>query len=258
MNHCKTVQSLILMSLTSLVLSPAAAETLSLVSGNDYPPFSGTDLTRGGVLTELVQQAFSASGIATSVEFKPWTRGYEESLRLEYDATYPYLGTPRRAASFLYSDPLYQLNLRLYVRHDSAWKTGSQAELEDATFCVPSGYEVSGWVRRESDHLNFARPRSMQQCHAMLQLGRVDVLISNPDEMAWQAAPSRQMPRNVRQLPEPVDDVTLHLIIPRDHPQARQLIDSFNSGLQQLTRSGARGQLFQKHPDYRRSLGPGD
>lgn len=246
------------MSLTSLLLSPAAAETLSLVSGDDYPPFAGTDLTGGGVLTELVQQAFSASGIATSVDFKPWTRGYEESLGLDYDATYPYLGTPQRAVDFLFSDPLYQLNLRLYVRRDSAWHTGSPAELGDATFCLPSGYEVSGWVRRENDRLNFARPRSMQQCHAMLQLGRVDVLISNPDEMAWQAVAPRQIPHNVRQLPEPVDDVTLHLIIPRAHPQARQLIDSFNAGLQQLSRSGARDQLFQQHADYRRSLEAGD
>lgn len=235
--------------------SSAQSESVNLVSGDDYPPFAGSTLNDGGVLTQMVQQAFAVGGQPARVDFKPWARGYEETLRLEYDATFPYLSTPRRAASFLFSDPLYQLNLRLYVRSDSPWKTGTPEELSDATFCLPTGYEVSGWVRLASDRLAFVRPRSMEQCHAMLQLGRVDVLISNPDELAWQAVPPLLTPRNVRKLPEPVDDVSLHLIIPRDHPQAQQLMDTFNAGLQQLVDSGARDRLFQANPDYRRSLG---
>lgn len=235
-------------------LASALPEPVELVSGDDYPPFAGSTLSEGGVLTQMVRQAFATGGQSARVEFKPWARGYEETLRLEYDATFPYLSTPRRAASFLFSDPLYELNLRLYVRSDSTWKTGTPEELSDATFCLPTGYEVSGWVRLASDRLAFVRPRSMEQCHAMLQLGRVDVLISNPDELAWQAVPPMLTPRKVRKLPEPLDDVSLHLIIPRDHPRAQQLMDAFNHGLQQLVDSGARDRLFRANQDYRRSL----
>ncbi|WP_339845105.1 ABC transporter substrate-binding protein [uncultured Halopseudomonas sp.] len=236
-------------------LASAQSQSVTLVSGNDYPPFTGSVLAHGGVLTQLVRQAFAAGDKSSSVDFKPWARGYEETLRLEYDATFPYLSTPLRTASFLFSEPLYQLNLRLYVRSDSPWKIGTQEELSRAIFCLPAGYEVSGWVYRETERLNFVRPRSMEQCHAMLQLGRVDVLISNPDELAWQAVPPLLTPRNVRKLPEPLDNVTLHMIIPRNHPQGQQLMDAFNSGLQQLIESGARDRLFQANPDYQRSLG---
>lgn len=254
---CKAATGILLASALGCLpaLVSALPEPVELVSGDDYPPFAGSTLSEGGVLTQVVQQAFAAGGQPTSVDFKPWARGYEETLRLEYDGTFPYLSTPRREASFLYSDPLYQLNLRLYVRSDSPWKTGTPEELSDATFCLPTGYEVSGWVRLASERLAFVRPRSMEQCHAMLQLGRVDVLISNPDELAWQAIPPLLTPRNVRKLPEPVDDVSLHLVIPRAHPQAQQLMDTFNDGLQQLVDSGARDRLFQANPDYRRSLG---
>lgn len=251
--HITLASSLALVS----TLAQARPDTVSLVSGDDYPPFAGSQLTEGGVLTQLVRQAFAAAGETTTVDFRPWARGYEETLNLEYDATFPYLTTPRRAAGFLFSDPLYQLSLRLYVRDDSPWQSGTQQELENAVFCLPSGYEVSGWVRRESDRLEFVRPRSMEQCHAMLQLGRVDVVVSNPDDLAWQAVPPRLTPRNVRQLPEPVADVALHLIIPKNHPQGEQLMETFNAGLQQVIRSGARDQLFQENPDYRRSLGLG-
>lgn len=254
----KRFYRLLALSLGGLLVPPAAADTLRLVSGDDYPPFTGSTLAGGGVLTELVQQAFAAGGKAASIEFKPWPRGYEETLRLGYDATFPYLSTPRRMASYLFSDPLYEVNLRLYVRRDSPWQTGTRQELQKATFCLPAGYEVSGWVHAESHRLAFVRPRSMAQCHAMLQLGRVDVVISNPDELAWQAVPPLLSLPNVRTLPEPVADVTLHLIIPRAHPDAQELLDVFNTGLQQLVSSGARDRLFQNHPDYRRVPGPGD
>ncbi|MBL4834483.1 MAG: ABC transporter substrate-binding protein [Pseudomonas sp.] len=237
-----------------LFIRTAAADTLNLVSGNDYPPFAGSSLAEGGMLTQLVQQAFAASGKTTKVDFKPWTRGYEETLLRQYDATFPYLSTPQRTAGFLFSDPIYELNLRLYVRRDSPWQTGTPEELEKAIFCLPTGYEVSGWVRTASDRLAFVRPRSMEQCHAMLQLGRVDVVISNPEELAWQAvAPQLTLP-NVRKLPAPVADVTLHLIVPRSHPDAQELVDTFNAGLQQLISSGKRDQLFLSNPDYRRIL----
>lgn len=254
MAHRTLLYHFLKLALASLAVPAHAAQTVSLVSGDDYPPFSGTTLTDGGVLSQLVRQAFEASDMAARVDFKPWTRGYEETLKLEYDATFPYLSTPQRRINYLFSEPLYGLSLRLYVRDESHWQTGTQEELRDATFCLPTGYEVSGWIRQERERLAFVRPRSMEQCHAMLQLGRVDVLISNPDEMAWQAIAPLATPSNVRQLPESVANVTLHLIIPKAHPRAHQLMDSFNSGLQKLDRSGARQQLFEAHPDYRRSL----
>jgi polar amino acid transport system substrate-binding protein len=237
---------------------PARAESISLTSGEDYPPFAGSTLTDGGVLTELVRLAFAAAGYTTKVEFKPWTRGYEETLRHQYSATFPYLGTAQRRSDFLFSDPLYQLNLRLYAQYDSPWQYGSQEELKGAIFCLPAGYEVSGWVHRARDELNFVRPRTMYQCHAMLQLGRADVLISNPDEIAWTAQGPHFIQRNIRELPEPVDDVTLHLIVPRSHPQAQRLLDEFNAGLLEVTNTGARDRLFIDHPDYLREARTGD
>jgi polar amino acid transport system substrate-binding protein len=256
--HYKPVGAFALAGLLWVFPTPAPADTISLTSGEQYPPFTGSSLTDGGVLTELVRLAFAAAGHTTKVDFKPWTRGYEETLRLQYSATYPYLSTGQREADFLFSDPLYQLNLRLYVQYDSLWQSGSQEELKDATFCLPAGYEVSGWVHRERDRLTFVRPRSMDQCRAMLQLGRTDVMISNPDEVAWNAQGPHLIPRNVRKLPEPVDDVTLHLIVPRAHPQAQTLLDEFNAGLRQVTINGVRDRLFNDYPDSQRDQRPSD
>jgi polar amino acid transport system substrate-binding protein len=250
MKPLETTRNIAIAMALILVSALASAETISLVSGEEYPPFTGSSLTSGGVLTELVQLAFAAAGHRITLDFKPWARGYEETLGLEYEGTYPYLSTARRKADFLFSDPLYNLSLRFYVQQSSRWQSGSPQELRNAIFCLPLGYEVSGWVRRQSEQLNFVRPRSMQQCYAMLELGRVDVLISNPDEVAWQAMAPQLTAHNVRQLPEPLGDVTLHLIFPRAHPSAQKTLHEFNKGLRHIISTGVRDRLFNEHPAY--------
>lgn len=232
-------------------LSPLqAADKLTLVTGNDYPPFSDSRLHQGGVLTALVRQVLAQDQWAHSIDFKPWTRGYEETLRLQYGATFPYIKTPERAELFEFSDPLYQLGLRLYVHPDSGWSRGTEEELEEALFCLPVGYEVSGWVADAMQRLAFVRPRTMQQCHEMLLRGRVDVLISNRAEVAYQLQSAKRQLPQPRELPEPLADVTLHLIIPSHHPQARELIDRFNRNLRALDQDEGRSRLFSQHPDY--------
>lgn len=236
------------------------SEPLRLVTGEEYPPFTGSDLHDGGVLTALVNRAFAHSRIGTEIDFKPWVRGYEDSLKLEYGATFPYISTAEREASFLFSDPLYLLKLRLYVKPESAWREGSPSELQSAVFCLPAGYEFAGWVYDQREELTFVRPRTIEHCHEMMLRDRVDILISNPANVAYLASMARGKSRQIilRELPLELADTTLHLMIPAHHPQAIDLLGRFNSGLQQMRTSGEFDQLFIAHPDYQTvSSGPG-
>lgn len=242
----------LLIALIVICYPALGEEPLSLVTGEKYPPFTGSDLQDGGVITALVSHAYARNNVATQVDFKPWVRGYEDSLKLQYDATFPYISTAEREANFLFSDPLYMLEMRLYVEPESRWREGSPAELSGAVFCLPVGYEFAGWVSEQREELTFVRPRTIEQCHEMMLRDRVDVLISNPANVAYLATLARSKSRHVtlRELPAPLADVTLHLMIPAHHPQATRMLDSFNDGLRQMRSSGDFDRLFAAHPDY--------
>lgn len=246
----------LLISLSLLGCTALSEETLKLVTGEQYAPFTGSELQDGGVLTALVTQAFARNSIATEVAFRPWTRGYEDSLKLEYAAAFPYIATPEREADFLFSDPLYLLKLRFYVKPDSPYKEGSSGELANAVFCLPAGYEFAGWASDRRDELTFVRPRSIAQCYQMMARGRVDVLISNPANVAYLTSRPGSEARQwaMRELPHPLADMTLHLIVPAHHPEALKLLDDFNTGLQQLHASGESARLLADHPDYQAVL----
>ncbi|MFO7703625.1 MAG: transporter substrate-binding domain-containing protein [Halopseudomonas sp.] len=228
------------------------AEPIKLVTGEEYPPLTGRDLHSGGVLTALVTTAFARSGASTQVHFRPWARGYEDSLKLEYAATFPYIATDEREAGFLFSDPLYLLKIRFYVKPDSPFQQGTPEELAQAVFCLPAGYEFAGWAAAQREQLNFVRPRTLQQCYEMLRRNRVDVLISNPANVAYLAKQTRpkQHALILRELQQPLADVSLHLMVPRQHPQALALLNEFNRGLRQMQRSGESTRLFANHPEY--------
>lgn len=73
-----------------------AAEQFALVTGEDYPPFADPRLPGGGLATILVRQVVAALGATARVDFLPWRRGYEDTLRGRYDGTFPYVRTPER------------------------------------------------------------------------------------------------------------------------------------------------------------------
>ncbi|OPH11761.1 amino acid ABC transporter substrate-binding protein, partial [Azospirillum brasilense] len=72
---------LLAMLLLLAVFGPVRAapldSALDLVTGNDFAPFTGEDLSEGGLLTDIVRRAFDEVGLRYGVRFMPWRRGYD-------------------------------------------------------------------------------------------------------------------------------------------------------------------------------------
>lgn len=144
------------------------------------------------------------------------------------------------------------MKIRFYVKPDSPYQLGSPEELAPAVFCLPAGYEFAGWAAAQREQLNFVRPRTIEQCYEMMSRKRIDVLISNPANVAYLASVARpkQSALILRELQQPLADVSLHLMVPRQHPKAMALLNQFNRGLRHMQRSGELTRLFANHPDY--------
>jgi len=82
--------------LSVALVSSAVADSWRLVTGDDYAPFTGESLPAGGMLTQVVQSALAAAGISNTLDWRPWNRGYLQTLRGDYDATFPYVRSVQR------------------------------------------------------------------------------------------------------------------------------------------------------------------
>ena len=70
------------------MMALASAAPVQLVTGDDYAPFTDRELPQGGMLTELVQQALLQAGHQPKLSWLPWKRGYQATLRGQFDATW--------------------------------------------------------------------------------------------------------------------------------------------------------------------------
>lgn len=235
------------MLMLSLLLSaPVQADSVRLVTGNDYAPYTGKALPAYGMLSKLVRSVFERSGVSSSLYWRPWNRGYLNTLQGNFDATFPYVYSAARAQDFLYSEPMYVGEQYIFSRAGERFSADDISIMRGKRLCYPLGWQAppkvqalldAGYVQRHS-------PASLNECARLLLLGRDDFFLA--DRYLGESALLRSgaTVNHFERSQTTINRSPLHLIVSRQHPRAQWLIDQFNQGLVKLKASG----------DYRRLI----
>lgn len=230
------------LAVTVLSICPVSAEPLRLVTGPGYLPFSDPDLPGGGMLTELVATAAARAGFAATIEFLPWQRGYDATLRGEFDATFPYVWTAERERAVWFSESLFAVQRRVVVLADSPLTSAEPGSLAGYSLCLPLGYalneEFEAMVRGGS--LTIDRVPTMQSCFAKLLGRRVDAIQAN-------SIVADQLGGRIRALPGGLGPIALHAIVPRARLDAQQLLDRLDRALVDLQADGTYDAIVTRH-----------
>ncbi len=225
------------------------ADSLRLVSGNDYAPFTGEQLPGGGMISQLVRAALDEGDIASTLEWRPWNRGYQMTLQGEYDATFPYMRTAEREREYVYSEPLFVAEQHLYSRAGEVFEADNLATRVGARICYPLGWQPPAAIQQLVDEGRLIRhsPPGLEECANLLLLKRDDFFVSDLrlGQAALRAtgAPLSRFRRSI----EVFSSSPLHLIVPRQHPRADEIIARFNTGLASLRASGKYQRIIEDY-----------
>lgn len=220
-----------------------------LVTGNDYPPFSGRDLPQGGMATELVRRVFDRAGLPATVAFEPWARGYLNVTRGDYLGTFPYIRTEDRDAEMIASDPIFVQKQLLVSAAERPIDFETEADLAGLTVCLPLGYGPIALVRSalEADVMGMVSSPDLATCMDLLQLGRADVL-AVPDLVFRSVVRRTQYPMTAYHVVEVQGlDSKLHVMLDENNPISQTVIDRFNAALDALTSEGIFDELAAIH-----------
>lgn len=227
--------------LLSLTISLAThAADVRLVTGDDYAPLTGRSLAGAGMLSQVVQAAFARSELTTSLAWQPWRRGYLATLRSEYDATFPYIRAEQREREFLYSAPLYVSEQHLFSRASDPVELEDLSGVSGRRLCQPLGWQLPASVQALVNQGILVRhsPPGLSECAQLLLLGRDDVFLADL-QLGNYALQSTEAPRLRFHVSSSVlSRQTMHLIVPRNHPGAAELVEQFDRGLATLRASG--------------------
>lgn len=228
---------------------PANAGPVKLVSGPHYPPFSADYLPHNGLGPFLVKRVFEDSGATVTLGFRPWKRGYREILQGKYDAILPYITTPNRRKDFFFSVPVFNVNVYIYVRADSGINAQSLKELKGRAYCSPLGFadgEALEQMHTEGDLVRVSAP-TLKNCFQMLVAGRVDFIKTNHFVSEYMGTHHDFSAEDIHALPFIVERASLHVMVPKTHPDGDTLISTFDRSYSKMTQSGRIMELTEEY-----------
>lgn len=240
-------RALVAIMIACMAIAAPAREPVPVVTGNGYGPFADEGLSNGGLATELVRRVFEEMGRAVDISFQPWPRGYRAAHEGEFAATFPYIRMPYRAQDFYYSDPLFNVNVQIYVAADRGIQ--ELQDLSDKTLCNPLGYAITRDFRQKLEHLTYAewQPRTMKQCLRMLESRRVDFVIITRRQAQSVLDEVRMKREGLRLLEGEHVSADLHLIVSKEIDGGRALLQSFNETLARLQQAGELEPIRRRH-----------
>lgn len=238
---------LILTKTFTSIASPQTPTPYALVSG-EFAPYVGKDLKHGGVATEIVQSVISAMGQQSEITYLPWRRGHIRTLQHDFLAIYPYSLSDERLEIWHFSDSLYNLSEIVISKKEKAFVYRDFNSLKDLTICKPIGYNLFDLKSlHEKGLIKIERPPNLKACFLMLNIGRVDLVITNTNT-ASSMIESLNLEHDIfMEQKIPFKHISHHLISPKDNPDAKAFIDQFNNTFRQLKRSGKIKSIINQH-----------
>ena len=215
------------------------AETVRLVTG-EFAPFTGQSLSNGGMISQIVRSAFAQQNMEVNIEFRPWKRGYQETLNGSALATFPYSKNAERQEKFLYSDPILPGEVFFFTQADSKLKFGDYTDIAGASLCMPLGYNLFPPVEQAVAQgiLTRIEPAAMDNCYLMVKQGRADLTIARLEIGWYQINRLLGSGHHLKTLETPIWQVSEHLIIAKDSTNSQRYLETFNAGLQAIRTQG--------------------
>lgn len=244
-------------------LPGAKDKDVRLLTASDYEPFTDKKLMRGGLVTDIVNQAADKAPSIDDHGFawiNDWAAHLDPLLSEHtYDMGFPWLrpdceGNPDafRCKEFLFSEPMFEMLVVLFMEHSRTFEFTQDSDIEGRNLCRPEGYythdlEKNGrnWLSEEK--ITLTQPRTVDDCFELLLDGSVDAVVLN--EFTGQSALARLDIEDQITAPKhtPLSIEGLHVLVHKSHPEAVALISSINDGLAGIKEDGTYKKTVDAH-----------
>ncbi|OBY26971.1 hypothetical protein A9D60_16720 [Leisingera sp. JC1] len=236
--------------------APATPEPMVLITGNDFPPFTGEDLPGRGMFTQLIETAALRAAPETeiSVTFvNDWESHLETLLpAMAFEGSFPWLkpncgdygllsaGDKFRCDNYRFSDPFYEVVDGFFAATGSPYAAAfDYGELMGTRICRPEGYSMAhlDTAGLTAETVKFYRPVQIAECFTALAAGAVDV-VALDTLVASDTLATMGLAGQIKENPNLGEVKSLHAIVHKDHPRAQETLDLLNSGLKEMSVSG--------------------
>ena len=228
----------------------ASATEVRLAIG-EYPPFKVQSAAGGGVLTEVVVEAFKARNIQAVVEWVPNNRAIAGTMAGYYDGSFGWAHSAERDEALYFSaKPIHTYKMVFVQRADEAQAWNQLSDPSGKRIAVTRGNFYSQPFADLQEQKVFDVDVGNEDMHGLnkLLLRRVD-LFPLEESVAGYLINTRFEPAERAQFLVQKKEfwmVPIFFVVSRKSPNARELISEFDAGYAELQRSKRLDALLKK------------
>jgi uncharacterized protein len=150
-----------------------------------------------------------------------------------------------------YSEPVLQLVIGLFGLSDGGFDFKTDESIFGKSICVPLDRDVSilnsdgrKWLSEK--RISVIRKPTLLDCISLSQQREADAFVASDLEGRY-ALGQLGLSELFKMMERPLGTRGVHVIVPKDRPQAEELIDTVNHGLRQLKQSDAYSSIIRQH-----------
>ncbi|OQY39967.1 MAG: hypothetical protein B6229_02775 [Spirochaetaceae bacterium 4572_7] len=239
----------LIIGLFLLILSsvfPESSKSITLAS-NDWAPYHSSDLENQGFFTEIVREAFFAVGYDLEVLFYPWNRVITLGKRGNLPGIIGAYYSKERADFFYYSELIYSSTLCFTTRSEAVIDTALILDDSNIKIGVTRGYFYSDAMEEIKDSRVIFSYSDLDSLTKLL-FKRIDVAIFDKEYIEYIINHNDKY-RNalIVHTDQPVISNSLHVVINKEYPNAKEIIEDFNRGLEIIKDNGLYYDIILKH-----------
>lgn len=220
---------------------------LSIVTGNDYAPFTDKNLPDGGLFTDLVRTAMGRAGYDAEVEFLPWDYALRATQKGTFKASFPWYDTTDRRENLWYSRPVYEVLIVVYHKTGAPLQFEGIDDLDGLNLCRPAGYFDDDIREKvEAGQIIRTAPDTPANCFELLVEGDVDVvslsaMVGNGEIIKL------GFDEEVEVADTPLAIRPLHIVYPKFDPRSRGTMGKIDRELKLMDEDGTTAAIIEKH-----------
>lgn len=220
-----------------ILASTAQARDISMLTV-EWAPHYGSELPEKGLTTAIVKAAFKTEGHRSDVDFIPWERALKEVEEGKSDVVMGAYHSEEREKSYIFSDPIYFLELGLIARPGLGMsRYNSLRDLTPYSIGISRGFANS----EEFDAANYLDKQAATFPNLNIRKlfrGRIDMAVMNFDLFRYEAKKEGFCISDVEFMEPPLETHGLYLMASRQILDGEKIIRDFNRGLNKIRKSG--------------------
>ncbi len=222
-----------------------AENDIYLVAGQNYYPFYAEDLENGGVITQIITEAFQRVKYKVKIEYIPWARAVHEAKTGKRDGIFSIWYRKERETWVAFSDPLFLSKTMFLKRKEDPIKYKTFEDLKPYFIGVVRGYSYPKSFQ-EATYLKKIDAADNVNNLKLLAYKRIDLVLI--EQMVGNYL-KKTLPylKNVELewVGSPVGILPQHLGFSKKNKNYKKNLNAFNKGLRKIKADGTFKKIIE-------------